>query len=314
MIYQNPNLIPYLSLKDNISLNKIKDYSVIEKLGIKQLLKRDITKLSGGQRQRIALARALSNNPYILLADEPTGALDQNNSNKVMEILREEAKDKLVIIVSHDASLCRKYCDVILFLNEGKLVKEELINNINSIHIKKRKTRVKQSITKLAFSFLKYKRKRTFLASFCCSIGLIGVMLSLILSQGFSSFFKMQFDNSLNANSLYGYPRERDSINSISLHDVQDIALTYNLKWGVFYEVSDLMCDVMYEKEYIEWLNITNLFHYRVDESLNIKSNLSFILSFPRSYYYIISSLINKPFYDESEINNYIKNNNIIAS
>ncbi len=311
MIYQNPNLIPYLSLKDNISLNKIKDYSVIEKLGIKQLLKRDITKLSGGQRQRIALARALSNNPYILLADEPTGALDQNNSNKVMEILREEAKDKLVIIVSHDASLCRKYCDVILSLNEGKLVKEEIIKNIGSIHIKKRKNRVKQSITKLAFSFLKYKRKRTFLASFCCSIGLIGVMLSLILSQGFSSFFKMQFDNSLNANSLYGYPRERDSINSISLHDVQDIALTYNLKWGVFYEASELMCDVMYEKEYIEWLNVTNLFHYRVDESINIKSNLSFILSFPRSYSYIISSLINKPFYDESEINNYIKNNDI---
>ena len=55
----------------------------------------------------------------------------------------------------------------------------------------------------------------------------------------------MQFDNSLNANSLYGYPRERDSISSISLHDVQDIALTYNLKWGVFYETSDLMCDVM---------------------------------------------------------------------
>ena len=102
MIYQNSYLIPYLSLKDNISLNKKIDMALIEKLGIKQLLTRDITKLSGGQRQRVALARALSNNPLIVLADEPTGALDQNNSHKVMQILKNESKSKLVIMVSHD--------------------------------------------------------------------------------------------------------------------------------------------------------------------------------------------------------------------
>ena len=86
MIYQNPNLIPYLSLKDNISLNKIKDYSVIEKLGIKQLLKRDITKLSGGQRQRILLARALAAKPSILIFDDSSSALDYKTDAKLRAV------------------------------------------------------------------------------------------------------------------------------------------------------------------------------------------------------------------------------------
>lgn len=312
MIYQNSYLIPYLSLKDNISLNKKIDMALIEKLGIKQLLTRDITKLSGGQRQRVALARALSNNPLIVLADEPTGALDQNNSHKVMQILKNESKSKLVIMVSHDVKLCKQYCDIILYLDNGKLVKEEKNNVLNNIMLKKKKRIDRQSIFKLAFLFLKYKKKRTALASLCCSIGLIGLMLSLILCQGFTNFFKMQFDNSLNANSIYGYPSVRESVESISLFDIQNIAQDYHTKWGVFYDLDeDVKFDIKYDDKSIDWLTNISFFHYKIDESIDYLDTNSFVLSFPSEYYYVLSLLLNKEFKNEKEINQYLLNEEI---
>lgn len=315
MIYQNSYLIPYLNVKNNISLKKNKiSEKVIQTLGIARLLDRDITKLSGGQRQRVSLARALSHNPKIILADEPTGALDQNNAKKVMEILKKESNDKLVIMVSHDVPLCKEYADIILSLEEGKFVKEEIINKKENTNlIKKKAKNYRKFLPKLALSFLRYKRKRIMMTSMCCSLGLIGMMLSIILTDGFTTFFNKQFENSINANVIYGYPENNDNLSTISLIDVQSIAIDYNLEWGVFYSYNDdVNFEVRWGDKSIEWLNINNLLHYRVNEDVSIENSMSFILNFPRKHFYVFSSLFNQMFLNEYQVSEYINKNNIV--
>lgn len=313
MIYQSSHLIPYLNVKDNITLSNKLDNELINLLGINRLVRRDITKLSGGQRQRVSLARALSNNPSIILADEPTGALDQNNAQKVMEVLQKESKNKLVIMVSHDLELCHKYCDVILYLDQGRLIKEEKINIIkeNNINIK-RKGR-KKKIIKLALSFLKYKSRRTLLTALCCSIGLITMMLSMILSEGFTNFFTTQFNNSLNSNIIYGYPKTKENSETISLFDVQDLASYYQCKWEIFYLLDEeYKFNVQVNNNVVNWLDYQHFFHYSYNEEINIKDEHSFVLNFPASYWFIFNELFNKNLNNVSQINQYLRENEII--
>ncbi len=314
MIYQNAYLIPYLDVKGNISMRKKNiDEKLVYKLGITRLLDRNVTKLSGGQRQRVSLARALSHNPKIILADEPTGALDYNNAVKVMDILKQEANYKLVIMVSHDKALCEKYADTILTLEEGKLIKETIINKKDNSKLNDKRIKSKwKGIFKLAFAFLKYKRKRILMTGMCCSLGIIGMLLSIILTDGFTTFFNKQFENSINSNVIYGYPQNNTSIATISLFDIQNIALDYNLDWNVFYSYnSEIKFEARYKDINIEWLDINSLFHYEVNENFLIDDSQTFVLNFPRKYFSIFSNLFGQIFLNENQVSEYVAKNNL---
>ncbi len=223
-IFQNYNLIKYLNVKDNLNINSnLKGYKcglkklniILDKLGINNLLKQKTNKLSGGEEQRVAIARSLIGNVKIILADEPTGALDSVNSIKVMEILKEISKDKLVIMVTHNETLAKKYSDRIIRINDGKIIEDtnphKVIKN-NNFTLKKTKLSLFNTI-KMSVKNLSNKKSRTYLTTLAFSIGLISLTLVLAISSGFNKEIKL-----FEEKSLYNYPiiisKERLDLNN----------------------------------------------------------------------------------------------------
>lgn len=193
-IFQDYQLIEYMSVYDNVklSLNKV-DKNIMDTL-LKQLNIYDkrnvkVNKLSGGEKQRVAIARALLKDPEILLCDEPTGALDNGNGIKIMELLKMISKNKLVIVVSHDLELARKYADRIINIEDGE-IKAELLDDKNLFTIDNKNEINKTTTIKLAIKNLLLNKKRTFLISLAISIGLISLLLVTSLSVGFSREIK----------------------------------------------------------------------------------------------------------------------------
>lgn len=193
-IFQDYHLIEYMSVYDNIklSLNKIdknKVEALLKQLGIYEKRNIKVNKLSGGEKQRVAIARAIIKDPEIILCDEPTGALDTETGIKVMDILKQISKNKLVIVVSHDRQLASTYADRIIEIKDG-MIKEELnddkkvfkINNQNKIN--------KLSIIKLAIKNLLLNKKRTLLISLAISLGITSLLLVANLSLGMNREIK----------------------------------------------------------------------------------------------------------------------------
>ncbi len=199
-VFQSYNLIGHISVLENVemgmtlsgmgsSLRKKKALSLLEKVGLKEHAHKKPNQLSGGQMQRVAIARALANNPKIILADEPTGALDSKTSKQIMELIKEISKDKLVIMVTHNRELAESYATRIVEMKDG-----ELINDSKPFKDDKKSGNLK--ITKTAMSFLtalrlsfgniRTKKGRTILTAFASSIGIIGIALILSLSNGFN--------------------------------------------------------------------------------------------------------------------------------
>lgn len=142
-IFQSYNLISHISILDNVEMGmtlsgvspkkrRKKAIEVLKKVGLKDHYNKKPNQLSGGQMQRVAIARALANNPDIILADEPTGALDSNTSIQIMNLIKEIAKDKLVIMVTHNPELANAYANRIIEMKDG-----EVINDSNPVKIKK---------------------------------------------------------------------------------------------------------------------------------------------------------------------------------
>ena len=190
-IFQQYNLIENMSVIDNITItNDNKDiYSIINMLKIRHLLTKKVSKLSGGEKQRVALARALSFNPKILLADEPTGALDSKNRNIVMELLKSISNDILVIMVTHNYRDAIKYSDRIIEIKDGSIIKDNNMKNIKCVNnfnvINKRIGIFK--LLKVSFNNIKAKLKRNIITSIAFSIGLIALLLVLTISMGFKN-------------------------------------------------------------------------------------------------------------------------------
>ena len=199
-VFQSYNLIGHISVLENVemgmtlsgmgsSLRKKKALSLLEKVGLKEHAHKKPNQLSGGQMQRVAIARALANDPKIILADEPTGALDSKTSKQIMELIKEISKDKLVIMVTHNRELAESYATRIVEMKDG-----ELINDSKPFKDDKKSGNLK--ITKTAMSFLtalrlsfgniRTKKGRTILTAFASSIGIIGIALILSLSNGFN--------------------------------------------------------------------------------------------------------------------------------
>ena len=182
----------------------------LEKVGLGDQLNKKPNQMSGGQMQRVAIARALVNDPDILLADEPTGALDSQTSVQVMEILKEIAKDRLIIMVTHNPQLAEKYSSRIIKLLDGKVIddsnpytasKEEL-DNARTKREKTGKASMKFiTAVRLSLNNLMTKKGRTFLTSFAGSIGIIGIALIMSLSHGMQSYI-----NRVEEDTLSSYP------------------------------------------------------------------------------------------------------------
>ena len=166
-----------------------KAIEVLDRVGLKEHAHKKPNQLSGGQMQRVAIARALANDPDIILADEPTGALDSKTSVQIMELISEIAKDKLVIMVTHNPELAKNYATRIIELKDGELIsdsnpiKEEEKNN-KKFNIKKTAMNFRTALN-LSFNNIKTKKGRTLLTAFASSIGIIGIALILALSNGF---------------------------------------------------------------------------------------------------------------------------------
>lgn len=246
-VFQSYNLIPHLTVQKNVELSMTlagvtkeerhaRALEALDKVGLKAHAKKHPSQLSGGQMQRVAIARAIVNNPKIILADEPTGALDSESGVEVMELLKEISKDHLIVMVTHNSQLAHEYATRILNMSDGVIVgdtneytldeclndeaadlaaktaaEEKALSDIEQtgaknakralkrIEKKKRKKASMSPLTAFSLSFtnLISKKGRTFLTSFAGSIGIIGIMLVLALSTGARSFISKMEENAL---------------------------------------------------------------------------------------------------------------------
>jgi putative ABC transport system permease protein len=203
-VFQNYYLIPQLSVLDNIKIAlEVRDYSIREvekralealrKVGLENLKNKKPNQLSGGQAQRVAIARSIVTDPEIILADEPTGALDSENSLSIMELLKELSKDRLVIMVTHNEELARRYSDRIISMKDGKLVHDEVVNKNDSVvdsnqrPLKKSKLSLRMSL-KLAMKNILSRKVKTILAGIANSFGMIGIGFFLAINYGFNNY------------------------------------------------------------------------------------------------------------------------------
>lgn len=203
-IFQSYNLISHISVLQNVEMGMTlsglsakkrhkKALEVLKKVGLKEHAHKKPNQLSGGQMQRVAIARALANNPEIILADEPTGALDSKTSVQIMELIKEIAKDKLVIMVTHNPELANDYANRIVEFKDGELISDSnpVDNTKEKDNYKIKKTSMNYlTALKLSFNNIKTKKGRTLITAFASSIGIIGIALILSLSNG----FKLQID------------------------------------------------------------------------------------------------------------------------
>lgn len=207
-VFQSYNLIPHQTILSNVELaltisgiskseRTERAKSALEDVGLGEHIHKKPNQLSGGQMQRVAIARSLVNNPDILLADEPTGALDTETSLQIMELLKEVAKDRLVIMVTHNPELAEEYANRVVNLKDGQIIDDTNPFDIEELEQTppKHENMGKASMSfltalSLSFNNLKTKKARTLLTAFAGSIGIIGISLIMSLSNGVSTYIE----------------------------------------------------------------------------------------------------------------------------
>ena len=216
-IFQSYNLIPHQSVLSNVELaltlsgvskaeRRKRAKEALEKVGLADQLNKKPNEMSGGQMQRVAIARALVNNPEILLADEPTGALDSETSVQIMDLLKEIAKDRLVIMVTHNPDLAKQYSTRIVRLLDGNIIDDSSPYSSEDERYAEEENKKRPSMSfftalSLSLNNLMTKKARTFLTSFAGSIGIIGIALILSLSSGVNAYIA-----SVEEETLSSYP------------------------------------------------------------------------------------------------------------
>ncbi len=230
-VFQSYNLIPHQTALQNVELaltlsgvgkeeRRKRSIAVLKKVGLEKQMHKKPNQMSGGQMQRIAIARALVNDPDILLADEPTGALDSETSLQVLDLLKEIAKDKLVIMVTHNPELAINYSTRIVKLLDGKIIDDTnpfdgLEETEDEVAKKVKKTQMGfKTALSLSFNNLLTKKGRTILTAFAGSIGIIGIALILSLSHGIQKYIDKTEEETL---SSYPLTIQKESVNMSTL-------------------------------------------------------------------------------------------------
>ncbi|WP_330692395.1 ABC transporter ATP-binding protein/permease, partial [Romboutsia ilealis] len=287
-VFQSYNLIAHQSVLSNVELaltisgvpkkeRKERATKALEEVGLKDQIHKKPNQLSGGQMQRVAIARALVNNPDIILADEPTGALDTKTSVQVMEILKEISKDKLIIMVTHNPELAEKYSSRIIKILDGKIIDDsDPIKNENEN--KQAEGNFKRTSMKfftalrLSLNNLMTKKGRTILTSFAGSIGIIGIALILAISTGIQNYINRVEEETL---SSYPITVEEATIDMSSMMEsmMGQMEQEQEIEEGKIYS-SDIMDQVMSTiSSKVETNNLTELKKYIEETDNGIKNN-----------------------------------------
>ena len=292
-IFQSYNLIPHETILENVSLaltiagvnraeREKKAKEALDKVGLKGQYNKKPNQLSGGQCQRVAIARALVNEPEILLADEPTGALDTKTSVQIMDLIKEISRDKLVIMVTHNPDLAKKYSTRIISLLDGEVqddtnpysFEEEMAESFSPIQNEKAKMSWWTSF-KLSSKNLWSKKKRTILVSIAGSIGIIGVSSVLSISTGVNDYITNMQDDMLSGNPIQISESSYDLSSIMSLMSTAqktDIAKGVANKVNVQYLIDQIM-DTIGKQEKIAISN-------------DLSSDyVKFVLDMPKEYY-----------------------------
>ena len=254
-VFQSYNLIMHQSVLSNVELaltltgvnkeeRRKRAIDALNKVGLSDQIHKKPTQMSGGQMQRVAIARAIVNNPDIILADEPTGALDSATSVQIMEILKEISKDKLVIMVTHNPQLADEYSSRIIRLKDGSLISDsnpfnEQEMNVDTSVLKRPGMSVKMACS-LSLNNLMTKKARTFLTSFAGSIGIIGIALIMSLSHGMQSYID-QMEN----DTMASYPIEIQSSSS-------DMSTLMTTMMGMKKKTEEHKGSKIYSRPYVE--------------------------------------------------------------
>lgn len=259
-VFQSYNLIPHQTILSNVELaltisgvskkeRKSRALKALKEVGLDKQAHKKPNQLSGGQMQRVAIARALVNNPDIVLADEPTGALDTDTSVQVMELLKEVAKDRLVVMVTHNPELAENYATRIVNLRDGKICSDSNPYVINEKYKEpEHKNMGKTSMSlltalSLSFNNLKTKKGRTFLTSFAGSIGIIGIALILSLSNGVNTYIR-----SVEEDTLSEYPLQIKKtgfdIGSMLINNSSELAKEKNGEINIVNNLSNMFSSI----------------------------------------------------------------------
>lgn len=254
-VFQSYNLIMHQSVLSNVELaltltgvnkeeRRKRAIGALNKVGLSDQIHKKPTQMSGGQMQRVAIARAIVNNPDIILADEPTGALDSATSVQIMEILKEISKDKLVIMVTHNPQLADEYSSRIIRLKDGSLVSDsnpfnEQEMNVDMSVLKRPGMSFKMACS-LSLNNLMTKKARTFLTSFAGSIGIIGIALIMSLSHGMQSYID-QMEN----DTMASYPIEIQANSS-------DMSTLMTTMMGMKKKTEEHKDSKIYSRPYVE--------------------------------------------------------------
>lgn len=287
-VFQSYNLIGHQSVLSNVELaltisgvskkeRKERAIKALEDVGLKDQIHKKPNQLSGGQMQRVAIARALVNNPDIILADEPTGALDTKTSVQVMEILKEISKDKLIIMVTHNPELAEKYSSRIIKILDGKIIDDS--NPIKDENEQKqeegkfKRTSMKFfTALRLSLNNLLTKKGRTILTSFAGSIGIIGIALILAISTGIQNYIDRVEEETL---SSYPITVEEATIDMGSMMEAMmgEIEQEEEREEGKIYS-SDIMDQIMSTiSSKVETNNLKDLKKYIEETDNGIKNN-----------------------------------------
>ena len=298
-VFQSYNLIPHQSVLANVELaltlsgvspseRKRRAKKVLEQVGLKDQIHKRPNQLSGGQMQRVAIARALVNDPDILLADEPTGALDSKTSIQIMEILKSISKDKLIIMVTHNPELAETYSSRIIKLLDGSIVSDSKPYVHKEKEEKTFTTKGKKSMTmktalSLSLNNLMTKKGRTILTAFAGSIGIIGIALIMSLSTGVQNYIDSIEEDTLSTYPISIYEQTVDMssmmISMMGMNEKKEHAFdkiyTNNIMNNMIETMSNqIQTNDLYEfKQYIEKNNLknyTNAIQYGYDITLNI--------------------------------------------
>lgn len=325
-IFQSYNLINHISVLENVEMSiTLSGYSkkrrknmaiaALEKVGLRDHIYKKPNQLSGGQMQRVAIARALVNNPDVILADEPTGALDTKTSEQIMDLIKEVAKDKLVIMVTHNPELAKSYATRIIEFKDGVILNDS--NPINESSDKNSKINIRRtsmsyrSALSLSFNNLKTKKGRTFITSFASSIGIIGIALILALSNGFNIKIN-EFEKDTLSQAPVIISEQTINMNNISnkgekkLDDYSDKKNVYPLK-----TMESSTHENKISKEYVSYIesideNFIGGINYvrttnfnlltKVNEKVKILDSTKLMFSIPSSINGGISQIINDNF------------------